>query len=187
MIRFLNCLITVIALGSATLATAETPAVKPSQEKDSVAPLKPDSLPGTRNVHTAGHVVLAGQPSQEALGELSRRGFKTVISLRRPGEERFDEAAVCEQLGMKFVRLPISNPNDLNEELLRSACTLLKAADEESGVILHCASANRVGAVWLAHRVKENGLSIEQARKEAKQVGLQTPELESKALEYLGE
>lgn len=172
-----------VVSGSAETASADAAAsIKGASDH---AALKKGSLPGTRNVHLAGNIVLAGQPSRETLAELADRGVKTVISLRQPAEERFDEASLCEQLGMKFVRLPIGNPDDLNQELIGNACTLLKSASDDSGVVLHCASANRVGAIWLVHRVKEHGFTVEQARDEAKRVGLKTPELESKAVEYL--
>ena len=180
MMRMLICSIALFALGHASVCCVEDAAAT----KAAVAKLKPASLPGTRNVHVAGNVVLAGQPRPQALSELSRSGVKTVISLRREGEERFDEAAVCQQLGMKFIRLPISNPDDLNKDLLNNACKILKSANDDSGVVLHCASANRVGAVWLAHRIKEDGLTVQQAREEAKRVGLKTRELEAKAPEY---
>ena len=153
--------------------------------KDQNARLAASVLPGTRNVHVAGNVMLAGQPSEDALAELSKRGFKTVVSLRHPAEERFDEASLCEQLGMKFVRLQISAPRDLDRALIQRACTILRSAEPDAGVLLHCASANRVGAIWLAHRVQEGRMAIQQARDEAAQVGLKTKELEEKALEYL--
>jgi protein tyrosine phosphatase (PTP) superfamily phosphohydrolase (DUF442 family) len=155
-------------------------------QRDQNAVLSPSVLPGTRNVHVAGDVVLAGQPSEDALVELSKRGCKTVVSLRMVGEERYDEASICERLGMKFVRLPIGNPGDINEELVSSVCEILCSAKPGAGVLLHCASANRVGAVWLAHRVKQGRMAVSHARAEAAQVGLKTKELEEKSLEYLG-
>lgn len=156
-------------------------------KRDQNAVLTRSKLTGTNNVHVAGNVILAGQPSEAALAELSKRGFKTIVSLRGVGEERYDEAAVCEKLGMKFVRLPIQNPNDVSPKLLRDVARILALAKPGAGVMLHCASANRVGAVWLAFRVKQGRMPIQQARKEAAEVGLKTPQLEQKALEFLGQ
>ena len=130
--------------------------------------------------------VLIGQPNEDALVELSKRGCKTVVSLRGVGEERYDEASICEKLGMQFVRFPIGNPGDINEELVSGVCEILSSAKPGAGVLLHCASADRVGAVWLAHRVKEGRMAVPQARAEAAKVGLKTKELEEKSLEYLG-
>lgn len=184
MIRLICSLLCLVSAGSITVAED---ASQPAGEKANASKLATATLPGTRNVHVAGDVMLSGQPSKEALEELSRRGFKTVISLRHEAEERFDEASLCEQLGMKFIRLPISSPNDMDRKLIQTACTILRSAKPEAGVLLHCASANRVGAVWLAHRVSEDRLVVDDARDEAATVGLKTKQLEDKALEYLAE
>jgi hypothetical protein len=42
-----------------------------------------------------------------------------------------------------------------------------------------------VGAVWLAHRVLDGGLSYDDALKEAKTVGLKTPAFEEKVKDYI--
>ena len=51
-------------------------------------------------------------------------------------------------------------------------------------MILHCSSANRVGAVWLAHRVLDGGLKYNEALSEAKTVGLKLPAYEERVKEY---
>ncbi len=166
------------------LASASVGADEPAAGKKKIK-LKPIELPKTYNAHSAGDVVLAGQPSQEALAELSKRNVRTVISLRDEQEETWDEESHCESLGMKFLRFPINNPDDVSAVLIDQIRLLLEAARPEAGVLLHCASANRVGAVWLAHRVKDGGLTVDQARQEAAKVGLKTKVLEKKAIEYL--
>ena len=53
-------------------------------------------------------------------------------------------------------------------------------------MILHCKSANRVGAVWMIYRVLDEGWDYDQALKEAKEVvGLRSPGLEKRAKEYI--
>ena len=149
-------------------------------------PLKEVSLPDTRNVHVSGAVYLAGQPSREALTKLAENGVKTVITLRHAAEDPWNEKQVCEDLGMKFLRYPVSSPKDLNAKLFESVRKHLLAAKKDAGVLLHCASANRVGAVWLTHLVKDAGLELPDALKESKEVGLSSPVLEQQSLEYLG-
>jgi ubiquinone/menaquinone biosynthesis C-methylase UbiE len=51
--------------------------------------------------------------------------------------------------------------------------------------MLHCGSANRVGAVWLTYRVLDQGVPIETAIEEAKTIGLRSPEYEAKARDYI--
>ena len=159
--------------------TAEQPKGKQIHE------LKKSNIQGVRKAHQAGNVLLAGQPSEASFEELSKQGYKTIITLRDSDEESFDEAAVCEMLGLKFVRLQITSPDDMNVQMMDRCCRLLDEAKPGSGVVLHCAGANRVGAVWLAHRVLRDGMTLDQASEEAAKVGLHTKELQKKAIEYV--
>ena len=147
--------------------------------------LKKASIEGVRKAHQAGNVLLAGQPSEEAFEKLSQQGYKTIITLRHTDEEHFDEAKVCEMLGLKFVRLQITSPDDMNVQMMDRCCRLLDEAKPGAGVVLHCAGANRVGAVWLAHRVLRDGMTLDKASEEAAKVGLHTKELQKKAMEYV--
>lgn len=148
------------------------------------APVK-SNLPDTINVTVAGNIVMAGQPSKEAFKELAKRNIKTVITLRHPEEESFDQVTLCDELGMKCIRLKIRSPDDIDAKLIKRACELLGSASDDSGVLLHCASANRVGAIWLAYRVRNESIPIEQARKEAATVGLKTKVLEKQTIKVL--
>ncbi|MBI1312566.1 methyltransferase domain-containing protein [bacterium] len=51
--------------------------------------------------------------------------------------------------------------------------------------MVHCASANRVGAVWLAHRVLDAKIPVEASLAEARAVGLRTSAYEQRAYEYI--
>jgi protein tyrosine phosphatase (PTP) superfamily phosphohydrolase (DUF442 family) len=55
----------------------------------------------------------------------------------------------------------------------------------ERPLLFHCASANRVGALWLPYRVLDNGITYDAALAEAKQVGLRAPGMETKAKDYI--
>ena len=54
-------------------------------------------------------------------------------------------------------------------------------------VFIHCASAQRVGSVWLAKRVLQDNYSIEKATEEAQAIGLSNPGLEKFALQYIAD
>ena len=88
---------------------------------------------------------------------------------------------------MKCIRLKIRSPDDIDAKLIERACELLGSASEDSGVLLHCASANRVGAIWLAYRVRIESFPLVLARKEAVAVGLKTKVLEKQAIKVLEE
>lgn len=178
--RVILLCVCVFSIPFAAIANEQTP-------KQTKTELKSAKLPETRNVHVAGPIYLAGQPSKAALKQLADDGVKTIISLRHPDEERWDEEQACKELDLKFYRYQISSPGDINKKLIDAIRKHLVAAKKDSGVMLHCASANRVGAIWLAHRVKDAGLTVAEASVEAKAVGLVVPQLEKQAIKYLEE
>ena len=145
-------------------------------------PVDDATLPGA---HEAGPVDLAGQPTKEQFELLRNRNITTVISLRGDGELAWDEQAMVESLGMNFVSIPISHPSDLDPTTLKRIRSLLSAAKSDERVLLHCASANRVGAVWMAHRVKDGRMTVDHAIKEAKRVGLRSEAFEKATLKAI--
>ena len=122
-----------------------------------------------------------GQPTVEDLQRLKDEGVRTVIDLRGPQEARgYDEAGEAEALGLAYVALPISGKDDVNAENARALHALLQ--DREGGVLLHCASGNRVGAL-LALGAAAQGASREEALELGRQAGLKS--LESVVVERL--
>jgi uncharacterized protein (TIGR01244 family) len=91
-------------------------------------------------------VTSAGQPDREALAELADEGYVTVIDLRGENEDRgFDEAEAVEELGMRYVSLPVIGPDDVNYENAAALDSLIR--DASGPVLIHCGSGNRVGAL----------------------------------------
>lgn len=122
-----------------------------------------------------------GQPTAEDLQRLKDEGVRTVIDLRGPTEDRgYDEAAEARRLGLAYIALPISGKDDIDAENARALHALLQ--DHEGGVLLHCASGNRVGAL-LALDAAAQGASREEALELGRQAGLKS--LESVVVERL--
>lgn len=112
-----------------------------------------------------------GQPTAQDLATLSRQGVRTVIDLRTDAEDRgFDEAAEAKKQGMRYQRLPIGGAGDLTAE----SATALKQALNQSGdgVLLHCASGNRVGALLALMAARHEGATPAQAMELGKRAGL---------------
>lgn len=114
-----------------------------------------------------------GQPTAEQLADFSKQGVRTVIDLRAPGEDRgFDEAAVIQQQGMRYERLPIAGADDLTAANAAALKKLLQ--DGGDNVLLHCASGNRVGALLALMAKQEEGASDEKALELGRQAGLKS-------------
>lgn len=110
----------------------------------------------------------AGQPSPDELAALAREGVRTVINLRAPGEDiGFDEAAVAEALGLRYVCIPVSGPADVTHETVEVFSRELERARGEGDVLVHCASANRVGALLAL----DHGLTRGAPREDALELG----------------
>ena len=95
----------------------------------------------------------------------------------------FDERRVVEDLGLAYLHLPWNGPGELSDAVFDSAREMLNTAQRP--ILLHCSSANRVGAVWLPWRVLDGGVSYEHALVEAKVVGLKNPLYEAMARDYI--
>ena len=54
-------------------------------------------------------------------------------------------------------------------------------------MLIHCGSANRVGAFMMIYRVVEQGWSEDKAEEEALKIGLRSEELKKFAKEYIGQ
>ncbi len=146
--------------------------------------LESAELGAAPNVHSFGSTLLCGQPNSAALEQAKNRGVKVAISLREEGETDFDEAAAAKSAGLQFHRIPFRAPETLNDKVFAATRKLL-ADSENNPVLLYCGSANRVGAIWAAHRALDDGLSIEAAMKEGKEVGLKSAAYEKITEEYI--
>ena len=141
-------------------------------------------LGSTKNVHAYGSTLMCGQPSPEDFVEAKKRGFKIVVTLRQPGEIDWDEAETVRGLGMQFHSIPFGRPDTLTDQVFDEARKILTKSKDKP-LLLHCGSANRVGAIWLVHRVLDHELSLEEARQEAQEIGLRTEAFRDKAMNYI--
>ena len=164
-----------------------TPSVR-AERKAEQCELTPVKVGGTKPAHQCGNIFLAGQPAKDDLAKWKARGVRTVINLRMPDETDWDERAAVEALGMKYISVPFGGPDTLTVKKMHSALRALRTgrfSDQSNGdalekrkhnakVLLHCASSNRVGAIWYAHRILHEGLEPKAALQEAKAAGLRT-------------
>jgi uncharacterized protein (TIGR01244 family) len=103
-------------------------------------------------VHAVGNIFLAGQPQENKIAGLADRGIKTVVSLRKPEELDWDEAAAVEAAGMEYIAVPFDGPEELTDDVFERVREVLRDQGDEP-LVLHCGRANRVSAVWLVKRV----------------------------------
>lgn len=146
--------------------------------------LRPEKCGTIKNLHVLGKLYFAGQPDKGDFALLKKKGVQTVVNLRTAKEMPFDEADIVKQLGMAYYHIPIAGPESLTDEVFAQTRRLFNDRSKHP-MLVHCASANRVGAVWLAHRVLDDGVSYEQALKEAQEIGLSNVGMEKRVREYI--
>jgi len=129
-------------------------------------------------------IVTAGQPAANQFAALAASGVSTVIDLRAPGEPRgFDEPAAARAAGVEYHNIPVV-AGSLTASEFDQVRELLRAPDRRP-VLLHCVSANRVGAVLLPYLVLDELRSPDEALRIAHDVGLRSDELAKTAFDYI--
>ena len=133
-------------------------------------------------------VACAGATSVEAIAGLRRAGFVSIVNLRRasePGADIEASRAAAEAAGLTYIHLPFDSEAPDPAVVTEFLAAVTNQANQP--VLVHCGSANRVGALWLVKRVMRDRWTIAQATDEAKAIGLRSGKLEAFALEYLAD
>ncbi len=114
-----------------------------------------DAVAASGKAEPVSGISTAGQPDATEFKVFADSGYVAVIDLRTAGEDRgLDEPAVVEDLGMEYVPLPIGR-DDITFEKAADLERLLDHYDEP--VLVHCGSANRVGALLALQHFAETG------------------------------
>jgi protein tyrosine phosphatase (PTP) superfamily phosphohydrolase (DUF442 family) len=129
-------------------------------------------------------VATAGQPDAAAWQSLASAGFKSVIDLREPSEPRgHDEAGEVGRAGLRYYLLPVSHESLRDQQFDAIRDFLRDPANRPA--LVHCQSANRVGALMLPYLVLDQHLPLEKAQQMANTIGLRSPDYSALAIDYV--
>jgi uncharacterized protein (TIGR01244 family) len=149
------------------------------------APAK-TTLPGAANVTRVDAVLMCGgATSREAYPALKKEGFVSVINLRQPEEPGADipgSRAAAEAAGLRYIHIPVNSksPDTASVDAFLGAVT----DKTNQPMYVHCASANRVAALWMIKRIVVDGWDVTRATEEATTIGLTSAALKQFALDY---
>ena len=145
-----------------------------------------ESVPGVTNfARLETTVACGGATTAEAVPELKKMGFASIINLRVPTEQGAnidDEAAAAKDAGIKFYSIPFNTASPdpaVPEKFLQ---TLTTPGNEPA--YIHCASGNRAAAMWMIKRIAIDHWDADKASAEAASLGLTNPTLKQFALDY---
>ncbi len=109
-------------------------------------PLEPVALPNLKMPQP--DLATGGQPTAAQLQALQASGLKQIINLRPPMEPAgFDEPALAAQLGVGYQCIAVAGPAGLTEDNVKAFDAALATVGDQP-LLVHCASGNRVGALY---------------------------------------
>ncbi len=137
------------------------PAPEPTPGAAEAPPAGPAANPPAIDIPNARRpwpgVLVGGQPTVEQLEAAARAGYRTIINLRAPGEQGgWDEVPKAAELGLRYEAIPIVGIEGLNAENARKLATIVDDP-EALPVMVHCASGNRVGALFALKALHVDG------------------------------
>lgn len=157
------------------------PTEAPEPSAGSEAEASALALPNQREPEEG--ITTGGQPTDDDLRAAAAAGVTTIVTLRRAEEPGFEEErALVEELGMRFVSVPVAGAEGLTAENASRVSETLETADGPT--VVHCGSGNRVGAIF-AIRAWQAGRSIDEAMQVGRDAGLTS--LEDAVRARLGE
>lgn len=134
-------------------------------------------------------VTVGAQVTKEEIDRLPGEGFKSVVNLREPGEPEQpispdDERTLVEDVGLKYVHIPVSG-KDMKPELVDRFRQQLKTLP--SPIFVHCHKGKRAGAFAMMAAAVDAGWSGEHTIETAEKMGFKcdTPQLKEFVMTYI--
>jgi uncharacterized protein (TIGR01244 family) len=146
-----------------------------------------DTLPGITNfARLETTVACGGATGPEAMAEVQKLGFKSVINLRQASEQGVDipaAEAAATAAGLTYVHLPfnVAAPDPTLVDRFLAAVT----APDNQPAFIHCAGGSRAAGLWLIKRVMVDKWDVERATKEAEALGLTSAPVKQFVVNYI--
>jgi protein tyrosine phosphatase (PTP) superfamily phosphohydrolase (DUF442 family) len=144
------------------------------------------TVPGAMNfAKLETTVACGGATTPEAVPELKKMGFASIINLRLPSEAGANvegEAAAAKTAGINFYNIPFSGQAPDPKVADQFLATVTDKKNEPA--YIQCAAGNRAGAMWMIKRHVVDHWDTDKAFTEATALGLTSPALKQFAIDY---
>lgn len=144
------------------------------------------TVPGVTNfAKLETTIACGGATTPEAVPELKKMGYVSIVNMRLANEAGANvegEAAAAKAANIKYFHIPFSGsaPDPaVADEFLKTI-----TAPENNPAYIHCASGNRVSAMWMIKRMVVDHWDADKAYAEANALGLTSPALKQFAIDY---
>ena len=145
-----------------------------------------ETVPGVTNfARLETTVACSGAIKIEAVPEIKKIGFVSIINLRQPSEEGANveaEGQAAKAIGLRYYSIPFdgAKPDPMVADKFLDAIT----ANGSEPAFIHCSGGNRAATMWLIKRLVVDHWDVERATKEATDLGLTSPALKQFAIDY---
>ncbi len=144
------------------------------------------TVPGVTNfAKLETTVACGGATTPEAVPEIKKLGYVSIVNMRlasEPGANVEGEAAAAQAAGVNFFHIPFNGATPdpaVADQFLQTI-----SAPANNPAYIHCASGNRVSAMWMIKRLVVDHWDADKAYTEAAALGLTSPALKQFALDY---
>ncbi|HXW04282.1 MAG TPA: sulfur transferase domain-containing protein [Vicinamibacterales bacterium] len=144
-----------------------------------------EQVAGIRNLaRLETTVACAGATEAEAIPEIKKMGFASIINLRladEPGAEVNRAEAAAKSAGLRYFHVPFAGKPDPT-----AAGQFLDAITTQGAepAFIHCAGGNRAATMWLIKRLAVDHWDVDKATAEATALGQTSQPLREWAIEY---
>jgi uncharacterized protein (TIGR01244 family) len=130
-------------------------------------------------------VACAGAITADAMPEIRKMGFVSVINLREaqePGADIETHRAAAEAAGLRYYHVPLNSAKP--DPKAADDFVKVISSKESAPAFIHCVSANRASAMWMIKRIVVDHWEVDRAVAEAEALGLTNANLKQWAIEY---
>ena len=171
LIRFALLVVVAAAFGSRTAAAQQ---------------VTKQTVPGITNfAKLETTIACGGATTPEAVPEIKKMGYVAIVNMRLSNEAGANvegEEAAAKAAGIRFYHIPFSTASP--DPAVADAFLKTITAPENNPAYIHCASGNRVSAMWMIKRMVVDHWDADRAYTEANALGLTSPALKQFALDY---
>ena len=145
-----------------------------------------ENVEGITNFHRLETTVAcAGAIKADAVPEIKKFGFASIINLREAGEDGANleaEAAAAKADDIRYYSIPLNSaaPDPAVADKFLDAITA-KGSDP---AFIHCAGGGRAATMWFIKRLVVDHWDVDRAAKEATALGMTSPTLKQFAIDY---
>jgi protein tyrosine phosphatase (PTP) superfamily phosphohydrolase (DUF442 family) len=148
--------------------------------------VKKETVPGVTNfARLETTVACGGATKPEAVPELKKMGFASIINLRQPTEAGAmveEEAAAAKTAGINYFNIPFNGQQPDPAVADKFIATITTKGNEPA--YIHCAAGNRAGTMWMIKRLVVDHWDTDKAAEEATALGMTSPALKQFAIDY---